>query len=530
MKHAVLFCVFIFCTNLWATNPEVEISLGRNSTLYYGETVNLLVRMSYYNLREHTLWSIPSGSSLQALSSACPSIPHFTGKLKQGTCDMNLIVHGDTMGKIIQGPVLFSTYWSGKQQTFASAPIYIQVIPHNLSIHTIPFQEATANTPFICNMKSFIKFYDENQLANQIPQGVLTPAEQNGLYFDPASFSIKGTPQKTGTYLFKFHVQNTQSITTAEHLIVKVNPNEKDKPLFKPHPAMASALRGKKYSMNLMELIEPHSSFMISNQISFRLDKSKNNPHWLAISEEDARLLIGNIPSEFAGKDITLTLIATSNTGGDSDPLEITIPIAVDPSKKPIIKAFEIEQLAHSPIAYDLSEHIVDPSHDPKLKMLLDKIEPAAPWLRISSENPLKLVGTIPENHRNNKYTLTVRANNSSGGSSKSLTVPLYIIQDKNLAPHIQLFNPLPLLYPGQPYFYDFANNNDIYPLYTEFPYEVRFAKEYTPPSWLHLDNNHLYADQVPFGEPDQITIRVVLRNAPGGGSEEYSLDLTMHK
>ena len=454
----------------------------------------------------------------------------------KGTCTLTLTITGSALpaSGLSGGPVLCQTYPdritpnpNDCYRTSQGDGLAVTLVPHNLSMLPIPIQEGTANQPFVYNLKPAVQFYDENVRAGLPVKGILSPAEQDGLRFDQNSFSIVGTPSRTGTYLFKIGAQNPNGSAAPTDFKVQVSVNPKDKPVFKQHYPVASALPKQKYSMNLMELIELPTGFMATNQISFHLNPNFNNPGWLHIAKEDATLLEGEVPYNVAGQEVEVTLIASSNTGGDSG-WTIRIPIAYDPAKKPVIEAFGLEKVAGTNIYENLLSYIKDPADDTDLKVILEKVEPAASWLRISSLNPTVLEGTVPDEATGQKYQLTLRANTSIGGSSNPIVIPLQISVDEEQTPRFKAANPLiPMLYPGQPFFYDFVANSDIYPEYEDAPYEIKFAENYEHPTWLRIEENKLIADFVPEDIDDDIDINVVIKNIPGGLSGVYQLSLT---
>ena len=282
------------------------------------------------------------------------------------------------------------------------------------------------------------------------------------------------------------------------------------------------------YRLSLVDLIEPTPGFMTSNQISFRIDTNYPHPDWLSIDKEDATLLEGIVPSTDAGLEREITLIASSNTGGDSLPLTIKIPVAYDPSKKPILdKGIQLAGVAGATMHVDFRSQITDPMADNSLKIIIDKIEPAAPWLSMSSWNPLELVGIVPADAVGQDYQITLHANTAIGGDSESVIIPLEIAINKSDTPHFYLDNPqLPLLYVGQPYSYDFVANNDVDPEYEDIPYTVELAEGNNNPAWLRIEDNKLIVDSVP-GNLDQIEqVFITIKNMPGGKSNVLSLKL----
>nr|WP_238400303.1 putative Ig domain-containing protein [Legionella bononiensis] len=511
------------------------------STVFYGETVRIPVQMDvavhWWATPGASLtckqWDLPIGSSLQYTSGDCRQFTDdvYNKNPHPFTCYFDIVIPGNSFGTVA-GALKFNTCKTSPylDRFFFSPNFSVQVIPHGISMSTIPIQEATANIHFEYNLKSAVKFYDENVKAGYPPKGIVSPEKLDGLSFDPNNFSISGTPTRTGTYLFKVGAYNSYGTAAFVDFRIQVQVNEKDKPVFKQNYPIPSALPEQKYSLNLMELIEPQARFMQTNQISFRIDPNSIHPDWLKISSDDPTRLEGIVPSGAAGKEVEATLIASSNTGGDClKPLTIKISVASDPAKKPVINSFELEKLAGANIYEDLSGYINDPAHDPDIKLILDKVEPAATWLRINSLNPMILEGTVPDDATGQKYLLTLRANTSTGGSSEPVTIPLQIIIDKARVPRFKSAKPLlPLVYPGQPYYYDFVANKDIYPDYRDAPYVIRFAEDFIPPDWMRLEDNKLTSDMVP---PeivnDDLEIKIVIKNIPGGLSKEYLLSLT---
>ncbi len=455
---------------------------------------------------------------------------------KGSTCTLILTIAGSALpaSGLSGGPVLCQTQPDGRTpsplmcyQPSTADSLAITIVPHNLSMLPIPSQDATANQPFVYNLKSAVKFYDENQAAGLPAQGIVYPVEQDGLRFDPASFSIVGTPIHIGSYHFSIGAQNANGSAAPVDMQIEVQPNPKDKPVFKQNYSAASVLPEQRYSLNLMELIEPQVGFMVTNQISFDIDRDFSHPDWLSIAKDDKTRLVGKVPPRAAGKIVEVTLIASSNTGGKSDPMTIKIPIAYDPAMKPVINAFELKKVAGTQFYKDLSEHINDPAHDSSLRIVLDKVEPYVTWLRVSSLNPTILEGAIPPEAAGQLFQLTLYASTSVGGRSEPITIPLQIKINKELTPRFKAANPiLPMVYTGQPFFYDFVANRDIYPEYDDAPYEVKFAEKSEHLDWLRIEDNKLIADMVPEIRDRHINIKVVIKNIPGGMSEVYSLRL----
>lgn len=542
MKKFVSLCaVFLVNTSYGTSDPIVTISFPNTppTTVYYGETLRIPVQMTYEYLRKDKTWEVPIGTTLETVAGICPSIPYDGGTFWSGTCYMNIAIPGNELGALHGGNLYYHLKgkegkWPNKHEwsrTFSSPAFFVKVIPHPLSMQLAGIQQATANLNFNFPLKTLVKYYDENARAGQPAQISVDSIEQDGIRYDPQSLSLVGVPKKIGTYHFKVGAKNVSGIAEPVDLSIQVAANPKDKPVFKKNPSIAYALSGGHYSLDLMNLIEPVVGFLKTNQLSFYIDEKTSHPDWLTISKEDPTILVGKVPEGMAGSEVQLTLIASSNTGGDSLPFLIKIPIAFDPTKKPVIEPFKFEQSAGDAVSFDIKPYINDPAHDPEIKVELVKVEPDSPWLHVSSLKPTVLEGLVPTEDIGQKYVLTLRAISKIGGHSEPITVPLQIQINDMLTPKFKLMNPiLPLVYSGQSYFYDFMVNQDVTPEYDEFPYEIRFADGYEHPEWLKIENNTLTAKNVPDDVDDSLIIYLVITNKPGGASKAIRLELTVMK
>ena len=86
------------------------------------------------------------------------------------------------------------------------------------------------------------------------------------------------------------------------------------------------------------------------------------------------------------------------------------------------------------------------------------------------------------------------------------------------------------MLFPGQPYSYNFVENRDIYPEYEDAAYEIKFSEEHEHPTWLKLENNRLFADPLVPSDLDELSIdiQLVITNKPGGSSKVLPLFLVV--
>lgn len=550
MKKLILCSLMFLCCSSWGNiAPQnsftsksgflsLELLAPPPPTMYFGETIRIPMVMKYYNLGTRKYWSTLPLSFVglelaERTGDKCPWLGGNKQSYDYGVCHMNIIING----YVFQNLSININYTADVGSWYTTIPVFpfiIKVIPHRLSMTTIPQQKATANIRFEYNIKNAVHYYEENRLGGQNTTATIDPISKQklnniGLSFYPETLSISGTPNQTGTFEFKIGATNKLSTSAYTTLTINIGVNPKDKPIFKTdNKNIPIATASKKYSLDMMSLIKPKAGFMVSNQIKFSIDPNQARPSWLQINPNNPTLLEGIPDINDAGKELKVTLIATSNTGGASNPtLTITIPVAFDSERKPEIKYFEMEQLPGSQIFRDLSSLINDPAHDPSLKVSIDKIVPAIDWLNISGSNPLMLEGSIPSDAVGQKYLITLKANTKAGGPSKAITVPLQVSLDERLTPQFKRENPIMnMVYPGQPYFYDFVEYKDVFPEYDDIPYTIKFAKNSNHPSWLKIENNKLISELVPDTVKSNFDISLVISNLPGGESIPIKLFL----
>ena len=359
-------------------------------------------------------------------------------------------------------------------------------------------------------------------------QVLVKPTEQDGLHYDALTSSIIGRPTKTGDYHFSVSATNGTIESLPQDLHITVNQNPQDTPVFRPIHRLASAMPEREYRLNLLDLIEPLPGLAETNQVSFRIDKEDNNPRWLSLDKKYPTLLTGHPSATDAGHTKEITLIATSNTGGDSLPMTIQIPVAFDREKRPTLDpSIKFAKAAGETLNVDLRENITDPMTDGSLKLILDKVEPLAPWLSIPSNTPTVLHGVVPKETIGQLYQLTLHANTAAGGNSDLVRVPLQIEIDKTYTPLFYSDKPqIPLAYAGLSYFYDFIDCDDVVPAYNVIPFAVELAQGYNNPAWLHIENNKLIAERVPYSLEKKQPIFITVKNIPGGISKVRSIDL----
>lgn len=338
MRIFILILLFItqplFASGHYFIYPEIALGFLKSApkTIFYGEGLRVPVHLHYHLLRDRAWWALPTGSYLQVKSGPCPSLAWGRVDLGIGECYMDLVIPANTpIGKTVSGVVTYyvdgSTWdngkkyvWSWRDWRFSTAPISVTVIPHPLSMNLIPIQYATANESFVYNLKQAVRYYDENMKADNKIQAIVSPQEIDGLSFDPTTFSIVGKPQRIGTYTFTVGAKNKISTAQATEFKVIVSPRLKDKPVFRHAVSLLTALPNQNYKLNLLELLEENKGFMLNNQIHFSLVNIGQNADWLSVSDKEQTLLQGKAPAHLAGQEISASLIASSNTGGDSEP------------------------------------------------------------------------------------------------------------------------------------------------------------------------------------------------------------------
>lgn len=356
----------------------------------------------------------------------------------------------------------------------------------------------------------------------------VSPESQDGLYFDKATSSIIGKPTRTGIYSFYISATDGNATAAARELQIGINVNPMDKPKFKLVNTIASATPKKVYHLNLEELLEQNKNFGKTNQITFELSENHPHPKWLSLDPENHTMLQGEATSKDAGSLVTATIYAISNTGGKSEPETINIPVAYDLDNKPVINNnIELSSSAGSAIRTEFRNSINDPTSDSNLKLFIDKVEPEAPWLKISPYSPTEIEGEVPNDAAGKTYLISLRANNMTGGSSDVVEIPLKIDINERKTPRFYAAHPRILpLYEGQSYVYDFVENNDVYPDYDNFPYVIELAKGYDNPSWVRIETNKLIIDEVPSSLISEQLIYIAIKNIPGGQSKVQSLEL----
>lgn len=356
------------------------------------------------------------------------------------------------------------------------------------------------------------------------------PREIDGLHFDASTGLISGTPKRIGNYHFEVSASNGTATAAPQPLDIQINIDPKDKPIFKLNPTLPSAMLEEDFRFNLMELLQSPQSYLLANQVTFSIDQNAPHPSWLEIDKSNPSILKGHIPREAAGTIQDITVLASSNTGGNSDPFTFQIPIAFDQAKKPnFTQPVQLYGESGNHFNFDFTQYINDPSHDGTVKLVIDSVEPIASWLHVSDANPVALTGYVDEAAVGQKYRLMVHINNKPGGSSDKLVIPLQVFTDPSKTPKFNTLNPqLPIVYAGQPYTYDFVTNQEISPAYSKYPYVVELTDDKRNPSWVKIENNKLIVDCPKAFNQSSQKVSVTITNTPGGKSEMLIIKLVI--
>lgn len=527
-------CLLLFFNHAYAAKMPViyffNFSVPPVANVYPKESVKLPLVMSHAYLKKNKWWILPANTRLEAVNGICPAIPGDGLSYADGVCYLNLVVSGQVAGQVISGTVTFrqqgkdhGTSWND----FINSPYFtVNVLPHPLSMVSPGKAMAVAGRPFHFSFIKYIRFFDENMQSGATPIGIVSPQKKNGLHFDPASYSIVGIPEQIGTSTFQIAVKNQHGMSAAVELIVEVGVNLQDKPKFKPNFQLASANPGQPYTLSLMNLVKKES-LVTGDQLHFRIKPYKNNSPYFSINNQNDKWLVGHVPANEAGRTLQTTIIAHSNTGGDSKPLTLKIPVAFDPALTPSIRAVSLTTNSHQHFYADLISSINDPSRDGSLQLILKKIKPDAPWLKRSMQSPTALEGLVPSEATGMHYKLYLQAVTITGGSSETTEGVLNVNINPDLTPRFKMEKPiLPVLLPDTAYRYCFHENRDIYPEFEDYPYSIELAKDHDNPPWLKIEKNCIEVNNVPSDLEFYPDVWLRIRNTPGGISKAYYVEL----
>ncbi|KTD51811.1 hypothetical protein Lqui_0655 [Legionella quinlivanii] len=541
MKKILVFVLVLkahFCFSFNA-NPQGAAVLGYvfppPQIVYAGEPVRFRMRADFFEFGRHCAyyWKTPVNAILSYVSGDCPllnnSIPNPRNPFS--VCFFDVVIP-TTVNQIIKGDISYNNYsfnsnrcCGGKQFQAQSMPFEIKVIPHPLSISASAEQIATANVGFNYNFLNVINYYHENVQSGASPVIHVVPAEQNGLRFDPALHSLIGKPERPGIYQFQFSASNFYSYTAPAILTINVRENPQDKPVFIPEVVLPPAQALQLYQLNLPALLTANSSFLSNNQIRFRFDSRYSNPDWLLLAEDGLRLK-GIVPDN-EETSWNFTLIASSNAGGDSLPKSFIIERAIDPAKKPVLKPITLSAAAGDYFSFNIQDALASASENTDIKVYLDKVEPAAPWIHYSSGSQTGLEGEIPFDAMGEVFHLTIRAANREGGSSDAMSITLTISPNPVYQPRLKdSAFVLPLAYAGQAYHFDFVKEKTIYPDFHSIPYEIFLSNKcygISNPPWIRVMDNKLEAN-IPKELAEDIFSCVQVKNKAGGLSEVIPL------
>ncbi len=500
-------------------------------------------------------WTVPYGK-LQYVSSC--DIPLVSGgwrESKLGNCTFKLVLPSNRMNAVYQGAVSYSFggksskgqhHWSPSDTKRTTRQFYVKVIPHPINLDIIPEQEVVAKTLLTINFKNRIRYFDENVLAGDKPIASITAAENGvtleelGLKFNPETLNISGAANQTGVFHFYLHAKNRARTLEPRPFMIKITENPKDTPIFRENLTLSAVTPNQFYDFNLLSLLKDNATFMASNEVTFTIDTNTQTEEnkWLRI--ENGTHLTGQTNGHLAGREISISIRAHSNTGGESLPAKLKLHIATNPSMKPVIKEnLELNSTAGGEIYYNMQNDIIDPTpqKDGSLRVVIDEVKTQCPnsecdtrWLEVLRHQPTILNGMVPLDATGRDYTITVHANNKMGGDSEKRDIKLHVGIDPDRKPGLKVQNPIfPRLQPGQAFFHDFVASRDVYPEYEDAPFTIEFDESAEHPYWLRLEDNKLIVDKVPEDVEGFIFFRIIIKNIPGGASEPVELLLRVN-
>lgn len=420
--------------------PVAEFSFNGSipNEVYYHETVRIPVRMDYFNLKGSQSWYFPAHSTLTPTGGSCPPFVPSNAVYGSSICFFNVIVDGDNLGQVVTGRVGYHTSSNGfgrelRQHTwdrwYYTSEFKVVTVPHPLSMVQIPRQKSVAGVSFQLPISPYILYALENKMGGYSPEVIITPETLDGLTVDKTNSLLKGTPTRTGEYHFKVSAKNSRVKTAPVDIVVNVEANPKDKPSFKKNVPQISLVPNQDVQINLMNLIEPSGSWMGTNQVHFRITWHNEPGKSFYIDETSGYLLKGRVSKDFLGQSAELTVIASSNTGGDSSPYLFKMDVSPDPALKPVINTHLEWTVQANHIFYeDLTNKILDKTNDPELSLLIDQTSPVAGWLTVSSDNLRAITGEVPEDLRGKTVSVILRASSKIGGLSDPVTVIFHVI------------------------------------------------------------------------------------------------------
>lgn len=348
-----------------------------------------------------------------------------------------------------------------------------------------------------------------------------------------ARFLFSWIPDHTGPVSIGFQASNVYGPPSSSAFTVQVQANREHQPQWLPSVNLPAATAGTNYQANVSSLVKTTS---LTPTFTYRIDTEFSHPAWLVV---DPNGNMHGTPTESdLGQHESVTLIAHSNTGGDSDKLTKEIFINYDFALRPEINEFQLEAPFDQVKEFSLVEYIKDPTSDPKLQLKLLGAEPSLPdWIQFDSNRKILLVNA-PRAQAGQFYGLKLVAENTKGGVSQTVVRGLKISVDPSLKPAFTDFS-LPPLLPGQ--LYDF----DLTPYVVALvPYKIRLMREVESilvpaakpwlalqyalsqkigginlPDWILIDErNHLVA-MVPINWTANLPVNFVIETVQGGCS-----------
>jgi hypothetical protein len=407
--------------------------------IYLGQTIHIPMRLYYQHMKGHQYWIFKPGTSGEKLSLNCAA--PFSGETDiafgNGFCDFDLVLHPETIGSLLNAQITYHTFRSGNlgkhkfRINLSSESYPVRVVPHPFSFGSISTQKAVANQSFSFKIKPYALYFDENAKNTVKPDITVSPLSQAGLTFNKETLSIEGKPTKTGIVHFSVNAKLGDKVIAPVDLTIQVEVNSKDKPVFKAIQPELSIIPNKTFQLNLMNLLEPTQKQTVwsdENQITFRIDNANSTAKNFHIRNDDGVVLEGVVGANDIGKPAEISIIATSNTGGDSLPYVLTMPINTDPDLKPhITSEINLEAKAGQLFYQDLSAYILDKTNDDSVAVYIDSLYPKLGWLTRDNNSLTALIGEVPLYLKGDTLTFEIHAENRMGGASSHALVNLHV-------------------------------------------------------------------------------------------------------
>lgn len=430
MEKKVLLAIsmlLLVCAQAMATcTPSVEFYFTRSplpTSVFVGETLHLPLLMKHHCLKGRQTWAVSEGVTVRAVDGQCPPMPEFNGEMGDGSCELDMAVTGFALSKQFSAWVRYNTLI----HKHTSPPLTINVLAHPVELLPVPVQAGARGLPFALPLKLLARYFDENVLAGNKPVISVTPQDGGGLHFDRQTLMLSGTPVARGALEFALSVMTGNTSIGPEIIRVEVGVPASSRPMFREDAQLPAFTVGKPWRFDARVLLAPSSTDYPNDGLRLRIDGNYPAPEWLHVPPDSSTVLEGIAPPESVEQQETLALIASTNTAGDSLSHVFPLKVAFDTENTPRIQPFSLRFAPQEDFEVNLAQYVDDPTHDPALQLILDAVEPMAYWLRLRPDNPQILEGRVPDDAAERCFQLSLRAANTTGGSSQPVVIPLCV-------------------------------------------------------------------------------------------------------